>query len=259
MVQARAILDEFGREPGRSAYAVVRSAEGEWSGGVDEDAPRPAASLLKLPLAMAVEPRLAGLADERVGDLLSSDDDGSVLQALDADRVLSPAEMLRVMLSTSDNPCARWALRVVGPGAAEASLRDTAAESTTLDPDGGEGMALAGVTTARDAVALLRAALDPDRFPVTASALSHSLRNSRIPLGATDLDVRIAHKTGTLAGVGHDVAHVLARDGEMWIAFLAVEQHDTLVTGYEMGICTRSLLKHFGLAVVRTVSADVTT
>lgn len=35
------------------------------------------------------------------------------------------------------------------------------------------------------------------------------------------------------------------------------DQHDTLVTGYEMGICTRSLLEHFGLQVTRTVSAVV--
>ena len=258
MDQALAILQGFGREPGRSAYAVVRSAAGEWSGGVESDTPRPAASLLKLPLAMAIEPRLAGLSGQRVADLLAPDDDGSVLQALESDRVLSPVELLRIMLSTSDNPCARWAWLSVGSGAVEVSLHEAAAHSTTLDPDAGEGMGFAGVTTARDAVALLRAALDPGRFPVTSGALGHSIRNSRIPLGATDLDVRIAHKTGTLAGVGHDVAHLRCRGGDMWIAFLAEEQHDILVTGYEMGICTRALLDHFGLAVVRTASADVT-
>ena len=258
MDQALAILQGFAREPGRSVYAVVRSAEGEWSGGVDSDTPHPAASLLKLPLAMAVEPRLAGLPAQRVGDLLLPDDDGSVLQALDSDRVLSPAEMLRIMLSTSDNPCARWAWRNTGPDSVEASLRDVAAPSTRLLPDDGEGMGFAGVTTARDAVAIVRTALDSGRFPVTAAALAHSIRNSRIPLGATDLDVQVAHKTGTLAGVGHDVAHLRCREGDMWIAFLAEEQHDILVTGYEMGICTRALLEHFGLAVIRTVSADVT-
>jgi len=38
------------------------------------------------------------------------------------------------------------------------------------------------------------------------------------------------------------------------LAFLTEHQHDTLVTGYEMGICTRGLLQAWGLAVRRTRS-----
>lgn len=259
MVQAERILEAFGRESGRSAFTVIDGPEGTWSGGVREDLPRPAASLLKLPLAMATEPRLPSLAAQRVGDLLSDRDDGSVLQALDPDRVLSPQELLRLMLSTSDNPCARWALRSVGREAVVATVREAGAHDTAVEPDPDEPGMLRGRTTAVDAVALLRLSLDPERFPVTSSALAHSIRNSRIPLGVTDSDVHVAHKTGTLAGVGHDVAHLRCREGDMWIAFLCEEQHDILVTGYDMGICTRALLECSGLRVERTVSAAVTT
>jgi hypothetical protein len=103
-------------------------------------------------------------------------------------------------------------------------------------------------------VALIRSAADPDRFPACARALQHSIINSRIPLGVTAEDIDIAHKTGTLTGVAHDVAHLACRGGDVWLAFLSESQHDTLVTGYEMGLCTRELLECVGLQVMRSRS-----
>jgi len=235
----------------------VRTADAEWTGAVNEDVSRSAASLLKIPLAMALETLLAKQSPQRVGDLLDERDDASVLMALDPNRVLAPAEILRLMLSASDTPCARWALRSVGLPAVRAAVRDCGAVDTTVDEDVGEPGMLTGTTTARDAVTLLDAALDRTRFPVSAYALEHSIRNSRIPLGATDEDVLVAHKTGTLSGVASDVARLTCRSGAMSIAFLTDSQHDILVTGYEMGICTRGLLDHFDLQVTRTVSAEV--
>lgn len=248
---ARGILARFAAEPGRSCYAVLqRSASpGEWSGGVDEDSERPMASLAKLPLAMALEPMLPSLAPQRVDELLTHVDGDSVLWSLEPDRRLAPAEMLRLMLSTSDNPCARWAVTTVGIGAVKQACRASGARATRIDDDG-----MGGVTTARDAVTLLRAAADGRRYPVSASALSHSTRNARIPLGVTDSDFAMAHKTGTLAGVANDVAHLTCDRGAAWIAFLSEEQHDLLVTGYAMGLVTRALLEHAGLRVRSTVS-----
>ena len=251
------LLREFARDPGRSVFVRVRTADTEWTGGVHEDVSRPAASLLKLPLAMALEPRLLDQAPQRVGDLIDERDDASTLMALDPDRLLAPAEILRLMLSASDNPCARWALRSVGLQAVRAATVDSGALATTVDEESDEPGMLTGTTTARDAVTLLDDTLDRTRFPVSAFALEHSIRNSRIPLGATTDDVRVAHKTGTLGGVASDVARLTCRTGAMSIAFLTDSQHDLLVTGYEMGICTRGLLEHFGLQVTRTVSAEV--
>ena len=254
-----ALLQSFAREPGRSVYAIVRTPELEWAGGVCEDTSRPAASLLKLPLAMALEPRLAELAPCSVASLLQADDDATILRALDPDRLLAPSEMLRLMLMASDNPCARWALQQVGVSAVAAAANVSSAGASTVGENPREPGALVGSVTARGAVAMLQAVLDTVSFPVSSAALRQSIRNARIPLGATTDDVSIAHKTGTLTGVAHDVANLRCRTGDMWIAFLAEEQHDTLVTGYEMGICTRSLLEHFGLQVERTVSAVVET
>ena len=57
-----------------------------------------------------------------------------------------------------------------------------------------------------------------------------------------------------IAGVANDVAVINCAGGTVWIAFLAEAQHDTLVTGYEMGICTRELLDAWGLGARGTRS-----
>lgn len=250
--RASQILAQFAREPGRAVHAVVQTPVLSWAGGVHDDASRPAASLLKLPLAMAIEPRLQDLPSVRVGELIADRDNDSVVCSLDPDRVLSPAEVLRLMLSASDNPCARWAMQAIGAPAVVEACVAAGALSTTVVSDDEHG--LRGVTTARDAVRLLAAAADADAFPVSAYALRHSIRNSRIPLGARDEDVAIAHKTGTLAGVASDVARIDCDGGALLIAFLSEGQHDTLITGYEMGICTRQLLDAFGLRARSTMS-----
>ena len=257
---ARAAVDAFAREKGRSVSVRVETLDRAWSYGVAVDVHRPAASLLKLPLAVAAETALLvgdlEPTDEvPVYDLLHEGDGPSVLHALVPQHRLSVAEILGLAMSASDTPCARWLLAAVGIGAVRAAAEQAGCADTTVEPASGAAGPLRGLTTADDAIRLLAAASDPDRCPVTARALDHSVRNSRIPLGANADDIRIAHKTGTLAGVAHDVAVIRCRTATVRLAFLTDAQHDTLVAGYEMGICTREVLVAFGLEVVSTASA----
>lgn len=254
-----AALGAFTREPGRSVAARIEGDRGHWRGGIEADVARPAASLLKLPLAVAAERaraegRLDGRARLLAGDLLRGGDQPSVLGLLRPDHELTVDEVLALTVGASDGPCARWLLGQVGVGAVRAAVRAAGCERTLVDA-GPPGDPLVGVTTADDALLLLAAALDPVACPVASAALRRSIRNSRIPLGASSDDVVVAHKTGTLHGVAHDVAVVTCRTGTAQLAFLADAQHDTLVTGYEMGICTRDLLQAWGLSVVGTTSA----
>lgn len=254
---SRAALESFAREDGRSAWLCVRSPWGEWSGGVGEDVIRPAVSLLKLALAMAAEQALGDEPDRLtvpVADLIGDADDASVLAVLRPDLRLSAGDLLGLALCASDGPSARWHLEQVGIDEVNKALITAGCVNTTAYDESGS---LMGTTTARDAVTLLRAAADPRRFPITTWALEHSIRNSRIPLGATDLDVQIAHKTGSLPGVAHDVATIIAKTGAIDAAFLTEEQHDLLITGYEMGICTRGVMDAWGLSGRRTLSALV--
>ncbi|MCX6431785.1 MAG: class A beta-lactamase-related serine hydrolase [Actinobacteria bacterium] len=236
----RAALDAYAA-PGRSALVRIRASGVEWEGGVDPDRSYRVASLLKLGIAIAVED---GVRDGRIDpdteitvrELDAHPDDHSVTDLLNPATVLRLRDTLALMVGASDNTCARWLSSIVG-------LED--------DPE-----AAAGQTTCRDALDLLRAAADRQRYPITSHALRHSIRNSRIPLGATDADMTVAHKTGTLSGLAHDVAIIECDAGVAEIAFLTDQQHDTLVTGYAMGICTREVLTAWGLAVRSTVSVD---
>ena len=257
-----AALEGFAREAGRSAFATVTTPDGRWQGGVAPDLQRPAASLLKLPLAVAAELALRTHDPEpaaSVRDVLRADDDATILRVLDPRRDLSVRELIGLAVSASDGPSARYLLDLVGLDPVLAAIAAAGCVATSAHHDADDPGTLAGQTTAREAVALLTQASDATMFPITAHALRSSIRNSRIPLGAVDSDVVIAHKTGTLRGVANDVAEIRADTGVLLIAFLSEGQHDSLVTGYEMGICTREILEAWGLSAQRTTSALVDT
>lgn len=254
---AERALVEYASEPGRSAFVRVHVDDRVWEGGVDVDVVRPAASLLKLAVGMAAEEaiaegRLNAAHQMTVAELGAAPGDRSVLDLLDPDRRISVCEVINLMLGASDNPCARWLVGTLGLPRVAAVVTRLDCGDTTVEPDAESGVA--GVTTCRDALTLLAAASDPARSPLSTLALRHSIRNSRIPLGATDGDLRIVHKTGTLVGVAHDVAVLECARGTVQIAFLTQEQHDTLVTGYAMGLCTRDVLTAWGLSVRSTMS-----
>lgn len=284
---ADAALADYAAEPGRHAWVEVRLggtpspaaapaagsppvADPTWAGGVAPDEVVPAASLLKLPLAAAVERALAaGRLPDPDGATVSrlrgpagtgrsaiTDGGPSVLDVLDGCHRLSVRDLLGLMLSASDGPATRWLTDQVGIAAVRAAVAAAGCEHTTVDlavdhPAG----PLVGTTTARDALRLLSAVLDDPACPTSTHALRRSIRNSRIPLGAVDEDIEIAHKTGTLAGLAHDVAELTCDRSSVRVSFLTQHQHDTLVSGYAMGICTRQILQAFGLSVRRTTSA----
>jgi beta-lactamase class A len=254
------LLREYAREPGRSAFVRVATATATWEGGIAADEPHPAASLLKVPLALAAERAFA------VGDL---DPDATVaverletagrgpepLRVLRPGLLLSATDVLGLCLALSDRACATWLLDAVGIAAVRDVVGSLGCRATSVSADRhAPGAPLVGRTTARDALRLLAASQDAARYPITTHALRNTFHNSRIPLGATGLDVRIAHKTGSLAGVANDVAVLDCTEGTLLLAYLSEGQHDTLVSGYEMGICTRGLLRAWGLAVTRSGS-----
>lgn len=245
------ILADFAHADGRAAYAVIRTPHWSWSGGEHADDLLPAASLLKLAIGMALEPRLDDLNPQRPRDLLLPGD-VSILHALDPDHVLSARELHALMLSASDAPSARWATGQVGLAAIQEAVLSCGATRTEAVSD--DNFGVLGHTTAREAVDLMRAASDVERFPASARALQHSITNSRIPLGVTADDITQAHKTGTLTGVAHDVAYLTCSGGDVWLAFLSAQQHDTLVTGYDMGLATQALLECVGLQATSTRS-----
>jgi len=258
-VARRAINDYAG--PGRSALIRIRTDGADWEYGVDPDRPYRAASLLKLGIAIAVEDEIrAGAIDPDAGItvrvLAAHKDDHSVLDLLSPDTIMQLSNVVSLMIGASDNACTRWLLSLVGMDKVEAAIASVGCTATTIQRETPDVLPISGVTTCRDALDLLHAASDRTRCPITSHALRHSIRNSRIPLGATAADVSIAHKTGSLTGLAHDVAILECGSDQVDVAFLTDDQHDTLVAGYSMGICTRDVLAAWGLTITFTVSVD---
>jgi beta-lactamase class A len=257
---ARRAIDDYAA-PGRSALIRIRTHDAAWEYGVDPDRQHRAASLLKLGIAIAAEDEIrAGaidpVADITVRELGARPDDHSVLDLLNPDTILHVSNVVSLMVGASDNACTRWLFTLVGIDKVEAAIASVGCAATTIQRATDGGVPITGMTTCRDALELLQVASDRDRCPITSHALKHSIRNSRIPLGATAADISIAHKTGSLFGLAHDVAILECVQGQADIAFLTDGQHDTLVAGYAMGICTREVLTAWGLTTTFTVSVD---
>lgn len=253
----------FARDAGRSASVSVQSTAGSWHGAAADDVARPAASLLKLGIAIAAERALghgAPLpASVPAGDILGGDPSPSALRAIDPGIELGVRDVLGLMITLSDNPCATWLCGAVGNQAVRHAL---AAHGITgihaRDPSAREGP-LAGRCTTAQALALAVAAADPAQHPVTAAAMENVVHAARIPIGVQRADLRVAHKTGSLPGVANDVAVIDCGTTRVHVAFLSEDQPDPLVTGYEMGLCTRRILDAWGLGAraSRSLSAPV--
>jgi beta-lactamase class A len=229
-----------------------------WEGGHGADVPRPGASVLKVAIGIAADRAIAAGTLEPdapvpVAELRARAAGPGFPWLLDAERTLTVREVVALMLALSENAATAAVLDRVGYAAARDALVVAGCVATTIEPDLGEPSGPpVGTTTAREALALLSAGTDAGRHPLTAHALRNGMLNSRIPLGVTEHDIAIAHKTGSLPGVAHDVALLVADAGTLTVAFLTEAQHDTLAAGYAMGIATRALLHAWGLGVRRT-------
>jgi beta-lactamase class A len=100
----------------------------------------------------------------------------------------------------------------------------------------------ANVTTARDALLLVRALADD---PVAGPAMRNSLHGLRIPLRLAE-DVPVAHKTGTLLGVANDAGVIYGDSTDLAVAFLCDGQPDTAWASIEIGDCVGAIWSALG-------------
>ncbi len=232
-------------EPYRGRSVLIESPAGQVLAEVGADQERPAASLLKLPLAAAVwEACLAGeldLAEGVVVGELPQTEHPSVLAALGSEHRLTLEEACALCLASSDNPIASHLLGLVGIDAVNRLLRRWGCEATRLEVGfsdselGSEGRR--NVSTAREALLVLRKVRDDPRFAALARGLANSTRNVRIPLRLTEDGVTVHHKTGTLPGVCNDVGVVADGRTELAVAFLCEGEEDTAACSLEIGDC----------------------
>jgi beta-lactamase class A len=251
----QAALDDFAA-PGRSA--IVESVRGiRVTAALRPDVVRPGASILKLPLVGAVlTSAAAGRLDLRHEVALPVRSTlPSILRVFDRNHSFTLAELCRLCLATSDNVIANYLIGLVGFAAVNDEAARCGCSATRLSVGFEDGCLGASgrknVTTAGDALALVRALIESD--PESETALANSMRNSRIPLRLPD-GVRAPHKTGTLAGVVNDVGIVFGERTDLALSFLCENEQDTALASIDIGDCVARVRRALGETTVETTA-----
>lgn len=144
-----------------------------------------------------------------------------VLQALPSVRTLTLADLLTLMIIVSDNTAANAVIDLIGMErvnqfCAGAGLRETVLRRTMMDA-GAARLGLENTTTARDQATLLDAIAWRGLLPAplrafALDALERQQFNGGLPALLPDEAV-VAHKTGELPGIRHDVGVVTGANG----------------------------------------------
>lgn len=251
--------------PGRVGLVVKSLSTGEtlaWSA----DERFPAASVIKLlvlveALRQADAGRLA-LADpvpirpeDRVGGT-------GILKELPSVRSLTWLELLTLMIVVSDNTATnvcidRLGFDAINATAAALGLGQTRLERKMMDWEA-RASGVDNWTSASDAARLLerlatRRILTPAACDAALDILSRQQVRDRLPLRLPP-DVRVAHKTGELPGVRHDVG-VLFHDGDAVVIAALTSGFETPLGRGLVGGEACDLIAEIGRVVYDAVAA----
>jgi beta-lactamase class A len=242
----RELLSSFcGDDPGRSVTLHGYDPAIE-SISVRGDVPRPAASVMKVPLFMTVYRDATrgniDLARRVAVEAFPKTRYVSILAAFDAGRQLSLREVSRLAVITSDNPSAVHLQSLVDFAGVNRLLEEIGCAPPCRMAAGFSEQELGprnrvNVLTT-DACVRIWSTLKADPiYGDLVIALKNNLRNQRIPALLPD-EVAVFHKTGSLNGVVNDVG-ILQDDRVCFaLAFLTDEQSDPLQTTNDIAACS---------------------
>jgi beta-lactamase class A len=243
------VLSAFGGDdPGRSVAIVGHSPRVD-AVSVRGAEPRPAASVMKIALAMAVYRQAArGLVDldARVPiHAFPATRYVSILAGFDSGHELSVREICRLALITSDNPLAVHLQGLAGLDAVNRLLSEIGCGPPCHMGAGFSEEELgpknrANVLTADAALRLLSALRSDPLYADLMAALQNNLRNNRIPALLPE-HVAVIHKTGSLDGVANDVGIVQDDRVAFSVAFLTDRQADTARASSDIAACALAI------------------
>ena len=223
----------FADQPGQIAVIVESKLDQSDRIAVNASLAMSSASLIKVAIACAAaaDPDLDLSAPRAIGDL----DETyycSILQAFEPGDQVSLKALIGMMLIVSDNPATSAVLDAVGLDKVNAWLAENGLNDTTLtvgfDDDSLGAPLRANLTTAEDCLSLLKIVENLPQYGFVRHMLRNNLRNERIPKRLPD-SALIAHKTGTLNGLMHDIAIVESPEAAYYLIVLA----DGLPDGYD--------------------------
>ena len=219
------LTQAFTQRPGTVAVHIASKTDPALSVSVNTAQSLPSASVIKAAIACAAvdKPGLDLAQTIRRADL-NDTFYCSILHAFDETDTLSLKTLIGLMIIVSDNPATSAVLDTVGMDTVNAWLRENGLTETNIAigfDDASLGAPLrANLTNADDCLTLLKLIDRAPRYGFIKRMLANNLRNERIPKKLPD-DAVIAHKTGTLSGLVHDVAIIESPVASYYLVVLA--------------------------------------
>lgn len=205
--QLETLTAAFVASQGDVSIIVQSKTDPAISVSINADTKVPSASVIKAAIACAA----AKLDLSRSIPKSDLDDTFycSILHAFDEGDQLTLKNLIGLMLIVSDNPSTTAVLDAIGMDKVNDWLARNGLEQSILsigfDDDALGAPLRANLTTAEDCLTLLKIIDQDPKYAFIKRMLANNLRNERIPKCLPD-DAVIAHKTGTLAGLMHDIA-----------------------------------------------------
>ena len=226
--QLERLSETFADRSGEIAIIAQSKRDPELTVSINADAALPSASVLKAAIACTAADLAAQSKLDLSRTISKSELDEtfycSILHAFDGSDRLTVKNLIGLMLIVSDNPATTAVLKFTGRDQvsdwlARNGLKDTNFAVGFDDASLGQPLR-ANLTSASNCLALLQLIDRDPSYAFVKRMLANNLRNERIPKRLPD-DAVIAHKTGTLAGLVHDVAIVDSPVANYYLVVLA--------------------------------------
>jgi beta-lactamase class A len=237
------LLQDFAESGGDRSISLRIERPSTFSFSIQGQVPRPAASVVKFPLAITLyDLHFKGhinLEDEISVADLGKTEYQSIFKLFAPSRKLSIRELVLLALATSDNPAAEFLFNLAGVQQINHTLEALGCSNKSRAAVGFDDSMLskqgrANVLTADDCNKIFIETYSLKRYRELYFALTNNLRNTRIPL-YFDESIRIPHKTGSLSGVVNDAGVIVSKEALIYISVFTDHQEQPDVTSQQIG------------------------
>lgn len=198
------LQDKISKLQGSYAIYVFRLSENKGY-GINEDVIMPAASIMKVPILLAVMKKVENGQLEMDSEYVLRDEDkqsgSGPIEFMDAGTKLSVKILLAYMTKNSDNTATYVLANMIGRKEIEIEIERLGMKNTNFDEN---------TTTAADLVTMWRKIYEMKNEEIN-KLLENSIYEDRLPAGLPDT-VEVIHKVGTGEGVWADAGIVMAEE-----------------------------------------------
>lgn len=248
------ILDYVNNDPNKAVALKLTSNKLNFEYDINGNESFPAASILKVPMAIALYNKTSQEDRKKIIDLSKVPKTfyASILDSLNLGSL--PLESLcGISLSISDNGASNYIIDQIGIKEINQTLISIGCSNKSkilvdFSDDFLNEKGLVNTTTAKDFIKVFEFITGQEKYGQLLHYMKRSLRNNRIPALLPE-DVCVAHKTGTLSGSVNDTGVILESNYSLYISFLTKNLEDYNQASNDIAICTEKA--HQALEVIR--------